>query len=284
MTAGAENSTIQDANLSTAEAIRLFSDYLRVTGVAHTGPEPRGDPRLIGKRLGLLNGSSWITLWSNYFGRIFLPGVHLVNAGNEAVQINFMEAHASGKLSVPAANISAFKRYAIDLAELGHVDLVLITCSTMNRAYTQVSEALLPYAVPVIQIDRPMMERAVEQGGKVLVIATHGPTVESTQALLKEVAEASGRNVSMQGALVEEAWNHLAKGEVKAHNDLLAKTIGEYRQADEIGCVVLAQLSMTVFLLSYPDPLKEFGIPVYTSGQCGFEAVRDVLLTIKSRG
>src|SRR4030042_85670 len=90
------------------EAIRLFSDYLHVTGVAHTGPEPGGDPELRGKRLGLLNGSSWITLWANFFGRQYLPGVHLINAGNEAVQINFMQAYQAGQAVLPAANIKAF--------------------------------------------------------------------------------------------------------------------------------------------------------------------------------
>jgi len=35
---------------------------------------------------------------------------------------------------------------------------------------------------------------------------------------------------------------------------------------------------MSVFLLSYPDPIKEFGIPVFTSGQCGFSAMREVLV------
>ncbi len=49
-------------------------------------------------------------------------------------------------------------------------------------------------------------------------------------------------------------------------------------ESEEIGCVVLAQLSMTVFLLSYPDPVNEFGVPVFTSGQCGFEAVRNALI------
>jgi len=268
-----------EGDLSAAEAIRLFSDYLRVTGVAHTGPEPQGDPQLVGKRLGLLNGSSWITLWANYFGRIYLPGVHLVNAGNEAVQINFMEAHSSGLPSLPAANLAAFKRYAIDLVELGHVDAVLITCSTMNRAYPLVQEALRPYGIPVYQIDRPMLARAVGHGSRILVIATHGPTVESTQALLREVAGETGLAVSMSAALVEEAWGCLAKGEVEQHNDILANTIRNYMKKEEIGCVALAQLSMTVFLLSHPDPIKEFGLPVYTSGQCGFEAVREALVS-----
>lgn len=268
-----------ESDLSAAEAIRLFSDYLRVTGVAHTGPEPQGDPRLVGKRLGLLNGSSWITLWANYFGRMFIPGVHLINTGNEAVQINFMEAHSAGLPSLPIENLSAFKRYAIDLVELGHVDAVLITCSTMNRAYPLVQEALQHYRIPVYQIDRPMMERAVHHGGRILVIATHGPTVESTQALLREVAGEAGCAVNMSGTLVENAWDCLARGEVEQHNTTLANTIRDSMKKDEIGCVVLAQLSMTVFLLSHPDPMKEFGIPVYTSGQCGFEAVRDALVS-----
>jgi aspartate/glutamate racemase len=267
-------------NLSTAQAIRLFSDYLRATGVAHTGPELLGDPPLLGKRLGLLNGSSWITLWANYFGHQYLPGVHLVNAGSEAVQINFMEAHAAGLSALPAANLNAFKRYAVDLVELGHVDAVLITCSTMNRAYPEVHEALRPYHVPVFQIDRAMMERAVDHAGQILVVATHGPTVDSTQALLEEVAEKANRTVSVKGALVEEAWYCLARGDVEEHNAILAKTIRDNVDQAEIGCVVLAQLSMTVFLLSYPDPLKEFGIPVYTSGQSGFEAVRKALVSI----
>ncbi len=265
--------------LSQAEVLHLFSTYLSITGVAHIGPEPAGDPRLLRKRLGLLNGSTWITLWANYFGRKYLPGVHLVNAGNEAVQINFMEAHAAGSMDLPPANLAAFERYALDLVQLGHVDAVLITCSTMNRAYLQVSEALQPYQTLVYQIDRPMMERALKCGGKILVIATHGPTVDSTKALLQEVAGETGDTVSMTGVLVEAAWNCLARGEVEEHNAILAWTIRERMQTEEIGCVVLAQLSMTVFLLSYPDPWKEFGIPVYTSGQCGFEAVREALIS-----
>lgn len=257
------------------DAMRLFSDYLRVTGVAHSGPEPNGDPRLIGKRLGLLNGSSWITLWANYFGRVYLPGVHLVNAGNEAVQINFMEAHAAGQPTPPLANIRSFQRMAIDLAELARVDAILITCSTMNRAYPAVQEAVLDYKIPVYQIDRPMMERAIEQGGTVLVLATHGPTVRSTQALLGEVARELGRPVSYSGALVEEAWTCLARGDIARHNAVLAEAIRTGMQSAEIGCVVLAQLSMAVFLLSYPDPISTFGVPVFTSGQCGFEAIRE---------
>jgi aspartate/glutamate racemase len=164
--------------------------------------------------------------------------------------------------------------------ELANVHAVLITCSTMNRAYPQVEAALEPYGVPVVQIDRPMMERAVAHGGRVLVIATHGPTVKSTQALLHETSEDMGREVTYTGATVEEAWERLAAGDVLGHNQVLAQTIRDRLSREQVGCVVLAQLSMSVFLLSHPDPVADFGVPVLTSGQCGFERVRELLETL----
>jgi hypothetical protein len=263
------------------DAIRLFSDYLRLTGVAHTVPEAGGLDGLRGKRLGLLNGSSWITLWSTYFGRLYLPGVHLINVGNEAVQVNFMEAHERGQPVPPQANIDAFVRHAHDLVDLGHVDMVMITCSTMNRAYRQVEAALAPRGVPVLQIDRPLMERAVAYGGSILVVATHGPTVKSTQALLQETAAEMGRTVTFDGLTVEGAWHRLAVGDVEGHNQVLAEAIEAALAKRRSACVVLAQLSMAALLFSFPDPMAAFGVPVFTSPQCGFERAREQLLGFK---
>jgi len=259
------------------DPVRWFSETLRLTGVAHTGTEAQGKPEFIGKRLGLLNGSSWVVPWANYFGRLFVPGAHLINVGNEAVQINFMEAHQRGLPTPPQSNIDAFVRYARDLAELGRVNAILITCSTMNRSCPAVMDAMKPYGIPVIQIDRPLMESAVKHGGKTLVIATHGPTVASTQALLRETAAAANTAIDFAGLTVEAAWHHLARGEVQQHNAMLAQAIRAHQQTEKIDSVVLAQLSMTVFLLTHPDPLAEFGIPVFTSGKSGFERVAEVM-------
>ena len=113
-----------------------------------------------------------------------------------------------------------FIRYAHDLVELAQVDAVLITCSTMNRAYHDVRTALQPSGVPVFQIDRPMMEQAVNHGGRVLAVATHGPTVDNTHALLRETAAELGKNVRYSGLTVEAAWHALAVGDVVGHNQL----------------------------------------------------------------
>jgi aspartate/glutamate racemase len=264
--------------LNQIDPLRLFGDYTRVTGVAHTDPESVGDPALVGRRLGLLNGSAWIGLWASYFGRRYLPGVHLVSVGNEAVQIHFMEAHARGEPCPPRANIEAFVRYARDLVDLARVDAVLITCSTMNRAYREVEAALAPAEVPVIQIDRPMMEAAVEGGQPVLVVATHGPTVASTEALLEETAAEMGRPVRYGGATVHDAWERLAEGDITGHNRVLEEAIRSALREDSYGSIVLAQLSMSVFLFDHPDPVASLGVPVLTSGEYGFGKMRQLLV------
>lgn len=259
------------------DPIQLFSDFVKVVGIAHLGPEKYGKDKYKGKKLGVLNGSAWIMLWATYFGRRFLPGVHLINAGNEAMQLSFMQAYHDHKPTPPQSNIDAMARYAVDLVELADVDAVIVTCSTMNRSYPAVQKALAPYGVPLVQIDRPMMERAVEKGGHILVVATHGPTVKSTQALLEESAQEMGKQITFDGLHTEVPWGHLENFDIKRHNESLAKAVREKISQSEFDSIVFAQLSMTAFLLSYPNPEESFGLPIYTSGQCGFEAVGRIL-------
>ncbi len=262
------------------DPVSLFSQYMAVTGVPELKEKTASDRRLQGKTLGVVNGSSWISLWSSWFGKMILPGVRIINTGSEAVQLNFMKAHYEGKSCPPQINIDLFCRYAMDLYELFGVDAILITCSTMNRAYTQVSEHMKPFRVPVIQIDQAMMEEAVQTPGKILVVATHGPTVKSTQDLLKETAGRFGKTVTFTGVSIEEAFDLLGQGEIEKHNQIIAEAIREACSHEEIGIVVLAQLSMSVFSFTYPDPVKEFGVMVLSSGETGFAQAGEVLRSL----
>ncbi|HHW47903.1 MAG TPA: hypothetical protein GXX14_04695 [Clostridiaceae bacterium] len=256
----------------------LFSSYMKLVDVPRLSFEETTEPAFYGKKLGLVNGSAWIQLWSYYFGRMYLPGVKLVNIGNEAVQLNFMKAHSEGKACPPQKNIELFARYTRDLVELAEVDAILITCSTMNRSLPYVRNAVSEFGIPVIQIDEPMMEKAVNNGGRILVIATHGPTVKSTQQLLEETAARMGKANALQyeGATVEEAFHLLGEGKIDEHNKLIANAIRNQQKIKPIDQVVLAQLSMSVFKLSYPEPEKIFGIPVLTSGEEGFKYIAKI--------
>jgi hypothetical protein len=258
-----------------AEDKALFSAYMRLTGVPSV--EGQADLRFSGRRVGIVNGSSWITLWSTWFGRKYLPGAELVNAGNQAVQLNFMEAHQDGRACPPRENIDATVEYARQLVTLAHVDGILLTCSTMNRAAPEVTAAMAAYGVPVIQIDEAMMEQAVRRSGTVLVIATHGPTVANTHALLRETAARTGADIRLTGATVEHAFELLGRGEIERHNEVIADAIRKATAQAKPDTVVLAQLSMGVFSLSYPDPVTTFGCPVLNSGDCGFRAMAELL-------
>jgi len=259
------------------DATSFFSRYLEITGVVGQAPRAVGHSPLFGKRLGLLNGSSWVALWSNFFARLYLPGVQLLTAGNDAVQFSFMRAHEAGQDCLPPSNVERFARYAKDLVELGDVHAVLITCSTMSRSHAVVEDALKPYGTPVVQIDMPMMEEAVAHGGRILVVATHGPTVTSTSALLEEAASRLGRPIEKDGLLVEKAWSELVLGNVEGHNAALADAIKSTVRRHDYSCVVLAQLTMASLLFSFPQPSAEFGLPILNSAQCGFKRIRRVL-------
>jgi Asp/Glu/hydantoin racemase len=259
------------------DPIHLFGDYMKITGIPSLEHETGPDPKLSGKKLGVVNGASWISLWSNYFGKTMLPGVKIINVGNEAVQPNFMQAHSQGLACPPQINIDLFCKYAKELYDLYQVDAVLISCSTMNRAFKKVSEMMKPLGVPVIQIDEAMMEQAVNTGGRILVVATHGPTVKSTQALLQETADRLGKKVDFLGATIEEAFELLGRGRIYEHNQAIAKTIRRIQKQEHVDVVVLAQLSMSVFSFSFPEPLKEFGIPVLNNGQTNFARAADIL-------
>ena len=259
------------------DPIQLFSDYMKVNGVPTLVEKTGPDPFLSGKKLGVVNGSTWISLWSTYFGKKILPGVKIINVGNEAVQLNFMRAHSLGEPCPPQINIDLFSNYARDLFNLINVDAILISCSTMNRAFKKVSEQMQSLSVPVVQIDEAMMEEAVKTGGKILIIATHGPTVKSTQNLLTETAVRLNKKVDFVGATIEEAFELLGAGRIVDHNQLNADTIHNVQQSEKIDIVVLAQLSMTVFSFSYPDSKAEFGVKVLTSGETGFHRAGEIL-------
>jgi len=256
---------------------QLFGDYMKVTGVPSISPEEGSDPKLNGKKLGIINGSSWVSLWSTYFGKKILPGVKIINAGNEGVQLNFMEAHHKGEVCPPDININLFSQYALDLFNLQQVDAILVSCSTMNRSFKQVNDTMAQHGVPVIQIDEAMMEEAVSTEGNILVIATHGPTVKSTQDLLQETADKLNKEVRFTGVTIENAFNLLGEGKIEEHNLAIAQAIRSAQEVHEIDIVVLAQLSMSVFSFSYPHTKVEFGVKVLNSGETGFQRVKKIL-------
>ncbi|MGQ9629440.1 MAG: aspartate/glutamate racemase family protein [bacterium] len=219
---------------------------------------------LTGKTLGIIHAGVWIVQTGVRFAKEIMPEVRLMHICDDSVQMNFMEA---GVGNIPPANYYRFVTYAKFLKEAG-ADAVLFGCSTMNHSSELAAEMV---DIPIIQIDRPMMEKAVRMGRRIGLLATLDTTVPSSLRLLKKVAEEAEKKIEIVEMFCGEAFERLMSGDTQGHDDLLLKEIEKF--SDRVDVVVMAQLSMSVL----EDKVKGFKIPVLNSGREGFTRAREIL-------
>ncbi len=219
---------------------------------------------LTGRKLGIIHAAA-ITLPAvqKYIQEI-VPEVEVVHWLDDTIQnTNF----ACEPGVIPRKNYAKFVQAALSQQEYG-VDLILLVCSTFNRA---VEYARPMIDTPLLQIDRPMMDLAVQAGNRVGLLATVPTTVPSSERLLRLAAREVGQEVEVETRLCSEAFRVLKAGDPDRHNDML---LGEIHQlSDRVDSIVLAQLSMTAL-----EPrLTDTKVPVYNSGRTAFDRIRQIL-------
>jgi aspartate/glutamate racemase len=193
----------------------------------------------------------------------YLPDVSVMHLCDDTLQRDVIRVPG---VIPPHVNLK-FAQYAKNLEEAG-ADLILLACSTMNQA---VELARPMIGVPLLQIDRPMMELAVCQGRRVGLLATLASTVPSSERLLRAVAAERRKEVEIATVLRGDAFEALKAGDVDRHNAILLEEIDEL--SARVDSIVMAQLSMSVLA-----PLaRGMRVPVYDSGTTGFARVREML-------
>ncbi|MGI6084229.1 MAG: aspartate/glutamate racemase family protein [Acetivibrionales bacterium] len=216
------------------------------------------------KTLGIIHASHiTIAAMKPYLER-YLPEVQVMHLCDDTIQRDNIKA---GVGVIPKVNYFKFAQYAHNLEEAG-VDLILLACSTFNYA----AELARPMInVPIAQIDRPMMEKAVRTGKRIGLLATLETTVPSSERLLDIAASEAGVTIQRKTLLCREAFEEYTKGNIERHNEILIKAVDTLSQ--EVDCIVMAQLSMSA-LAPY---LKETKVPVYNSGETGLLKIRELL-------
>lgn len=153
---------------------------------------------------------------------------------------------------------------AVQSLAAGGARVVVCTCSTIGPA----AEATpVPAGVTVMRIDRPMAERALARGPRVLVVAALATTVEPTTALLAEVARQTGRPFAPEILLCSEAWPHFERGDRAAYVREIARCILASPGSAAVDVVVLAQASMA----GAATLLSDFPAPILSSPRLGLE-------------
>jgi hypothetical protein len=119
-----------------------------------------------------------------------------------------------------------------------------------------------------------MAEEAVRQGSRIGVMATLRTTLEPTLALLRDKADAAGKNVELVSSLCDGAFEAVLAGDTATHDRILSKALLE--EMKDVDVVVLAQASMArVVQAMGADALP---MPVLSSPELAVLRARDMLL------
>lgn len=231
--------------------------------------------RLSGKILGVVHVGAWIAELGLKFAREIMPEVTVLNITDDTIQ--WAAEKAMEEKGVALENIPAFGYYRAAtyfqfLEQIG-ADAALFGCSTNNRC-VEYAQPLVE--IPLIPIDLPMMDKAVQLGERIGLVATLATTVPASTQQLKDAAADAGKEIEIVTMLETEAFEALRAGDKETHDAILLDTIRAHE--DDVDVIALAQLSMS----QLEDQVEEagFAIPVLNSGREGFLRAREVLASL----
>lgn len=124
-------------------------------------------------------------------------------------------------------------------AEAAGADYIMVTCSSIGSA---VETAASLTKVPVLRVDQPMADMAVQLGTKIGVVATLPTTLEPTSDLVRRRAIVAGKEIELTAKLCEGAFEALMGGKPEVHDEMVAAALKELAQ--KVDVILLAQASM----------------------------------------
>ncbi|MDM8007442.1 MAG: aspartate/glutamate racemase family protein [Phycisphaerae bacterium] len=215
------------------------------------------------KRLALIHTVNW------YQKVITTPFVEPWLKENPQVEVfNIMDdSLLSESLANHGATPGVIKRlqFYVLAAESMGADVAMITCTTVGEA----SWIARKYAsIPVFNIDEPMAREAVRLGRRLGIVATVPTSPAATRRLLERTAAEAGVSIETEIALSEKAFEHLQKGEIDRHNELVHQEMD--RLAEKVDVLVLGQISLAQIK-------HETKVPVLQVGHSGFAVARRLL-------
>lgn len=125
------------------------------------------------------------------------------------------------------------------LAEEAGADLIMLTCSSISSC-AEIACNLVN--IPILKIDQAMIEKAVDLGQVIGVLATNRTTLKPTTLLIDKVAKEKNKNIVIKTYLYEKAFKALLAGRNDEHDDIILNAINEV--FEEVDVIVLAQASL----------------------------------------
>lgn len=157
----------------------------------------------------------------------------------------------------------------LSLVEQGGADVILDTCSSTSPS---VDVARVLVDVPILKIDDPMTERAVELGDRVGVLATAESTLGPSTDLVATKADQTGTAVTIESLHVEDALVARKRGDLDRHDELVTEDASDL--AENVDVLILAQASMSHLR---PKLDEDVDVPVLSSPHMAMERIADIV-------
>src|SRR5262245_6157521 len=185
------------------------------------------------KTLGLVHTSATLVPVFQQLCKTKLPNVDVFNIADDSL---IKDVIRRGELTPLTARRVA--QHITSAAEAG-ADYILVTCSSIGRA---VESAAAQSKIPVLRVDQPMADQAVQVGKRIGVIATLPTTLEPTADLIQRRAQKVGRQIELTSRLCEGAFDALMSGDAAKHDTMVSAALKDL--ATKVDVIVLAQASM----------------------------------------
>lgn len=216
------------------------------------------------KTLGLIHTSATLVPVFAELCSKYLPQVKIFNIVDDSLIKNTI---ACGELTpVTSKRVVG---YAGSAAEAG-ADYILFTCSSIGPA-VEIAASLSN--IPVLRVDQPMADKAVQTGKRIGVVATLSTTLEPTSDLVKRRARAAGKEIELVSRLCEGAFDALMSGDAVTHDKKVADVLKQLSK--EVDVIVLAQASMARVVGTLDEADKQ--VPILASPTIAIQYLASIL-------
>lgn len=218
------------------------------------------------KTLGLIHTSATLVPVFQQLCNEYLPGIQVFNIVDDSLIKNVIK-HGELRPDVSRRVVNY-----VGSAEAAGADFIMVTCSSIGAA-VEASEALT--GVPVLRVDQPMADLAVQTGKRIGVIATLPTTLGPTSDLVLRRAEKADKEIELVSVLCEGAFEALMSGDAPKHDEMVAAALKEL--VTKVDVILLAQASMARVVDTLDEADKK--VPILASPTIAVQHLATILLS-----
>ncbi len=215
------------------------------------------------RQIGLLHTVGFL---ADMFRKLFdetIPDVKSFHIVDEGILKQLMENDGLTPAIVRRVAIQASL-----MMEIG-VDLILFTCSSTSPAVDTVRKLI---DIPIMKIDDPLADKAIDFGEKIGVITTAKTTLKPSVDLIYSRAAEKGKKVEIFSSLETEAFRARLNGNVSEHDRIVKEAIEKL--SGQCDVIILAQASMAHIV---DQSQGTYDIPILASPKLCMSALKDMV-------